>query len=185
MLNNRHAKIKVTIEKQIDHSIAFLDIFISSINNQNLTLQTYHKSTYTGLLLPFKSFTSFSYKVNLIKCLIDKSLKTCNNWNSFHNDIENIKSNLIENAYPPFLIDKVIKKYLDYKFSSNQNQLKDLPDLHYFKLPYISNLSHHIKNKLSKFCKEFCKENFNIKLQSVTKIVETHYIFIKKSTKRH
>ena len=45
------------------------------------------------------------------------SLKTCNNWNSFHNDIENIKSNLIKNAYPPFLIDKVIKKYLDYKFS--------------------------------------------------------------------
>ena len=26
---------------------------------------------------------------------------------------------------PPFLIDKVFKKYLDYKFSSNQNQLKD------------------------------------------------------------
>ena len=36
--------------------------------------------------------------------------KICNNWNSFHNDIENIKSNLIKNAYPPFLIDKVIKK---------------------------------------------------------------------------
>ena len=27
-----------------------------------------------------------------------------------------------------------------------------------------ANLSHHIKNKLSKLCKEFCKENFNIKL---------------------
>ena len=92
------------------------------------------------------------------------SLKICNNWNSFHNDIENIKSNLIKNAYPPFLIDKAIKKYLYYKFSSNQNQLKDTPDVHYFKLPYIGNFSHYIKNKLSKFCKEFCKENFNIKL---------------------
>ena len=28
----------------------------------------------------------------------------------------------------------------------------------------MNNLSHHIKNKLSKCCKEFCKENFNIKL---------------------
>ena len=37
-------------------------------------------------------------------------------------------------------------------------------DVHYFKLPYIGNLSHHIKNKLSKLCKEICKENFNIKL---------------------
>ena len=63
-----------------------------------------------------------------------------------------------------FLIDKVIKKCLDYKFSSNQNQLNDKSDDHYFKLPYISNLSHHIKNKLLKLCKEFCIENFIIKL---------------------
>ena len=54
--------------------------------------------------------------------------------------MEYIKSNLIKNAYPPSLIDKVIKKYFDYKFSSNQNQLKDTPDVQYFKLPYIGNL---------------------------------------------
>ena len=93
--------------------------------------------------------------------MIDRSFKICKNCNSFHKYIENIKSNYIKNAYPPFLINKVIKKYLDYKFSSNQNQLKDV---HYFELPYIGNLSHHIKNTLSKLCKEFCKENFNIKL---------------------
>ena len=96
--------------------------------------------------------------------MIDKPFKICNNWNSFHNDIGNIKSNLIKNAYPPFLIDEVVKKYLDYKFSSNQNQLRETSDVHYFKLPYISNLSPHIKNKLLKLCKEFCKENSNIKL---------------------
>ena len=109
-LNNKDRNIKFTIEKQINHSIAFLDVFISGINNQNLTLQTYHKSTYTGLLLNFKSFTSFSYKTSVIKCLINRLLKICNNWNSFHNDIENIKSNLIKNAYPPFLIDKVVNR---------------------------------------------------------------------------
>ena len=58
-LNKRHPNIKFTIEKQINYSIAFLDVFISGINNQNLTLQTYHKSTYTGLLLNFKSFAPF------------------------------------------------------------------------------------------------------------------------------
>ena len=163
-LNKRHPNIKFTIERHVNHSIAFLDVFISGINNQNLTLQTYHKWTYTGLLLNFKSFTSFSYKISLIKCLIDRSFKIFNNWNSFHNDIENIKSNLIKNAYPPFLIDKVIKKYLDFKLSTNQNQLKDTSDFHAFKLPYIGNRSHHIKNKLLKLCKEFCKENFNIEL---------------------
>ena len=157
-LNNRHPNVKFTIEKQINHSIAFLDVFISNINNQNFTIQTYHKWAYNGLLLNFKKFTLFSCKISLIKCLIDRSFKICNNWNSFHNDIENIKSNLIKNAYSPFFIDRVTKKYLDYKFSSNRNQLKDKSDVHYFKLPYIGNVSHHIKMKLSKLSKEFCKE---------------------------
>ena len=134
-MNNKHPNIKFTVGKQNNHSIAFLDVFISGINNQNLTLQTYHKSTYTGLLLNFKDFTSFSYKISLIKCLIDRSFKINNNCNYFHNDIENVKSNLIKNGYPPFLIDKAVKKYLDYKFSTNQNHLKDKPDVHYFKLP--------------------------------------------------
>ena len=53
-LNKRHPNIKFTIEKQ------------------NLTLQTYQKLTYTGLLLGFRSFTSFSYEISLIKRLVDR-----------------------------------------------------------------------------------------------------------------
>ena len=93
--------------------------------------------------------------------MIDTSFKICNNWNSFHNDIQNIKYN---HVYPPFLIDKVIKKYLGRKFSSNKNQLKDTSDVYYFRLQYIGNLSHQIKNKLSKLWKHICQENFNIKV---------------------
>ena len=37
-LNKRHPNIKFTIEKQINLSIVFLDVLISGINNQNLTL---------------------------------------------------------------------------------------------------------------------------------------------------
>ena len=56
-LNNKHPNIKFTIEKKMSPSIAFLDVFNSGINNQNLILQPYHKSTYTGLLFNLKSFT--------------------------------------------------------------------------------------------------------------------------------
>ena len=62
------------------------------------------------------------------------------------------------------MINKVIKKYLNYKFSRNQIQVKDTSDVLYFKLLCIGNLSHNIKIKLSKLCKEFCKDNFNNKL---------------------
>ena len=49
-------------------------------------------------------------------------------------------------------------------FYSKQNQLKDTSDAHYLKLPCMGKLSHHIKNELSKVCKEFCEENFNMQL---------------------
>ena len=103
--------------------------------------------------------------------MIDGSFKICKNWNSFYKDIENIKSYLIKNAYPLLLIDKVIK------FSSNQNRLRDTFDVYYFKLPYIGNLLHHIKNKLSKLCKECYKENFNIELVSRSFKIKNYFSY--------
>ena len=49
-------------------------------------------------------------------------------------------------------------------FLVTKNQVKDTSDVHYIKLSYSGKLLHHIKSKLSKLCKKFCKENFNIKL---------------------
>ena len=56
------------------------------------------------------------------------------------------------------LVGGVIKRCLDYGFSGSQGQLKDGSDVHYFKLPCIGNLSHHIKDGLSELCKEFWKK---------------------------
>ena len=95
---------------------------------------------------------------------MDRLFKICNNCNCFQNDTKNIKSNLIKNAYPPIIVNKVLKKDLGCKLSSNQNQLNDTSNVYYFKLPYTGNLPYHFKIKLSKLWKEFCKENFNIKL---------------------
>ena len=128
-LNNEDPNIKFTTQKKVNHSIAFLDVFISGIDNQNLTLQRYHKSTYAGLFLNFKSFASFPFKICLIKCLMIFRYKfvtirtlfiiTLNN--NDNNNNNNEKRNLVKNAYPPLLIDRVVKKYFDHKFFSNQN----------------------------------------------------------------
>ena len=48
--------------------------------------------------------------------------------------MENINFNLIKKAYPPFLIDKVIKKYLSHTLSSKKPQLKDISSVYYLKL---------------------------------------------------
>ena len=59
---------------------------------------------------------------------------------------------------------KSVKSISIISFYSNQNQLNGTSDVHYLKSPYIGNLSRHIKNNLSKLCKYFFKENFNIKV---------------------
>ena len=123
-----------------------------------ITLETYDKSTYTGVLLNFQSFKPFSYKISWIKCLIHRSFKICNSWNSFHIEKESIKSNLIRNAYPPFVIDKVIKKYLNYKFSSNHSQLK--ANLTFITLNYYISATFRTISKINfwNFAKSFIKK---------------------------
>ena len=99
------------------------------------------------VLLNCNCFTSFSYKISLIKCFMERSFEICNNRNSFHNDIENINSNLIKNAYPPLLIDKVIKNYLENKFSRNQNQFND--NMMFITLNYHISATFHTTLKIN------------------------------------
>ena len=75
------------------------------------------------------------------------------------------------------IMDTSFKKYFLYKFCSNQNQVKDIFNVHYFKLPYIGSLSYHIKNKLSKLYKEFCKENVNIKLAFASFKIKNYFSY--------
>ena len=47
------------------------------------TISVYRKKTFTGLLLSFFCFTSSSYKLGLIKTLIDRTYKINNTWKAF------------------------------------------------------------------------------------------------------
>ena len=89
----------------------------------------------------------FSCAASVLKMLEDPLLST------YQSLIHLLKIRPIILKYPPFLILKsVIKRYTDYKLSSNQKQFKDKSDVCYFKLPCMGNLSHYIRNKLSKLC---------------------------------
>ena len=93
-LNSRHTVIKFTMETEVNKVIPFSDVLIDNRHNIFLnTTTSYHKSTYSGLLLNFNSFTFCFYKINLIKCLIDCAYKINNTWASFHNDVTKIKEN--------------------------------------------------------------------------------------------
>ena len=65
---------------------------------------------------------------------------------------------VLANIFMGFYESKWLEEYIlnKPKFSLRYvDDILDKSDVHYFKLSYIRNLSHHIKNKLSKLCKEF------------------------------
>ncbi|XP_065681464.1 uncharacterized protein LOC136095139 [Hydra vulgaris] len=72
-LNKQHKNLKFTTEKEQDNQIAFLDVLIKKSNS--LLTSVYHKKTYTGLLQNFSSFIPSCYKIGLVRCLIDRTIK--------------------------------------------------------------------------------------------------------------
>ena len=112
-----------------------------------------------GLLLNLRICTSLSFKIKLIKCLIYKSFKIYSNWNSFHNDLENVKYNVIKNAYKLLLIDKSIKKYFEHK-SSLVTKINKKTYLKFISLNYHiwKTFRTIFKIKFQNFAKNFVKK---------------------------
>ena len=150
------------METEVNKIIPFLDVLID--NSQNiLKTSTYHKTTYSGVPLNYTSFTSCFYKIGLLKCLIDRAHKINNTWPGFHDDVSKIKDVLKRNSYPPFILDKIIKVYIDKIHYNNNKVSSDVNKLRYFKLPYIGKYSEQVQKKITKLCKQYCKEN-NVKI---------------------
>ena len=99
-INSRHPNIRFTMEKQVNHKLPFFDVLIDN-NDPNFSLtRVYLKKTFTGLLTNYFSFTSYSYKVVLVKTLVDRAYKINNIWLGFHEDITKLMDILRKNLFP-------------------------------------------------------------------------------------
>ena len=107
-INSRHANIKFTMEKGVDHKLAVLDVLIDNSSSTVITRVLCKKKTFTGLLTNFFSFKSFSYKVGLIRTPVDRTFKINNTWLGFHKDVMNLVQILKKNLFPSHLIENTI-----------------------------------------------------------------------------
>ena len=131
------------MEKQVNHKLPFLDVLIDNNDPSSSLTSVYRKKTFTGLLTNYFSFTSNSYKVGLIKTLVDRAYKINNTWLGFHEDINKLTDILKNNLFPAHLIEKIINRYITGT-QSNHHPWGSLPTISptfYFKLPYIGHFS--------------------------------------------
>ena len=61
--------------------------------------KVYRKETFTELLTNYFSFTPYSYKVGLIKTIVDRAYKINNTWLGFHDDINKLMD-ILKESFP-------------------------------------------------------------------------------------
>ena len=121
-INSQHPNIKFTMEKEENHKLPFLDVLLDNHSNQGIITSVFHKKTYTGLLTNYYSFVPFSYKLGLVRTLVDRVFKINNTWTGFHLDISNLTKTLSKNLFPSSVMENVVRKSLNNYFTSDSSQ---------------------------------------------------------------
>ena len=102
-ISSRHPNIRFTMEKEAHHKLPFLDVLVDNNDPNSLLTRVYRKKTFTGLLTNYFSFTSSSYKVGLIRTLVNRAYKINDTWLGLHEDITKLMDILKKNLFPVHL----------------------------------------------------------------------------------
>ena len=112
-----------------------MDVLVKRKDGGFIT-NVYRKEYCTGLYTDWFSLTDKRYKLNVIKCLLERAWKICSNNDLFHKEIIKIKIILNKNNYPKAIIDKQINNFLNSKYIKSKQQQRNY--LFYFTV-YRSN----------------------------------------------
>ena len=149
-LNSRHKNIQFTSELENDQTLNFLDISIRHLNG-SFELSVYRKNTFTGLGTKFTSFIPHLFKTNSISTLIYRAYKICSNWTLFDLELNNLMKYFTQNGYPPQIIHRFIKNFLNQRFNPSQPVHSAQKLKLYVKLHFYGPQSYSIRNNLLKF----------------------------------
>ena len=130
-LNSMHSSLKFIVEKESNHRLPFLDVFVHKTSAAFLT-SVYRKPTFSGLYTRWDSFCPQQRKINLIKTLVYRVLMISSKC-FLGDEIKFIKSTLSKNGYPLSVLDGVVH---DVKFDrASRYTVNKCPV--YLRLPYI------------------------------------------------
>ena len=129
-INSQHTDIKFTMEKEENLKLPFLDVLVDN-SHPDVLVTSQGAAHYF-----FFSFTPLSYKIGLIRTLVDKG---------FHIDIQQLTSILMINCFTCNIAQRVLNQYL-YKVhtisvDTSRQDHSEGRTKRFFKLPYIGPFS--------------------------------------------
>src|ERR1700759_2475744 len=114
----------------------------------------YRKPTSTSLFMNFNSFVPLMYRLSVFKCLVSRAIQLCSTWSLFHVEIDNVRSMLLRNAYPSWLLDLIVKNAVssflnpNVKFGPQKERL-------YIGLPFVGKSTDSLRKSIKEICKQF------------------------------
>lgn len=147
--NNFDSNIQFTVELEKEGRIPFLDVLIYHNNDGSVSLDWYHKETWSGRYLNFESALPLIYKKNTISLLTEKIFKLSDK-KFHHKNLNLLKNTLLTNGYPLKLINYVMKRTKNKLVHNTSIPRTKEPDQKFVSVPYIKGLFDRTKNLLSK-----------------------------------
>jgi hypothetical protein len=156
-MNTRHSNMRFTYESESNDCIHFIGLTITHLteNNRHKYLTSvYRKPTSTSLFMNFNSFVPLMYRLSVFKCLVSRAIQLCSTWNLFHVEIDNVRSMLLRNAYPSFLLDRIVKNAVssflnpNVKFGPQKERL-------YIGLPFLGKSTDSLRKSIKEICNQF------------------------------
>ena len=167
-LNSMHPSLKFTVEKESNHRLQFLDVFVHKTPTAFLT-SVYRKPTFSGLYTRWDSFWPQQRKINLIKTLVYCALMTPSKC-FLGDEIKIIKSTLSKNGYPLSVLDRVFND-VTIKFDrASRCTVNSCPV--YLRLPYIGSRGERLTKSITT---AFGRSYFSA---AVRVIFKTHSAFV-------
>ena len=141
-LNNISPSIRLTMEKEVNNKLPFLDVCVERTGN-TLNTSVYRKSTHTGQYLNFKSNHPKHVKIGIAKCLFSRAEKICSTHDAKSIEFERINNDLRASGFPEPLIKKAIKDFQNKSDKLNGNA--DKPPVATIVIPYVPSTSEKIR----------------------------------------
>ena len=159
-INSQHPNIHFTMEKEADHKLALLDVLVYN-NPVHIRTSVFRKKTFTGILANYFSLTASSYKIGLVRTVVDRVYKINNSWMGFHNLIFILRKNIS----PVHIIERVVIQYVNRPHNRPSYGVPVQPSVssYYFKLPCVGSFTTEAQKRFRKLVQRYC-DNIEIKL---------------------
>ena len=165
-LNARHENITFTHEVEENNKLAFLDVQVTREGDYFVT-SIYRVPSFSGVYTNFNSFTPMKYKHGLLFTLLHRAFTISSDYKTFHEEVCKLKNIWLKNAYPLFLIDKCIYKFLDKLFNKNKVAASGEPSTSkqniLFSLPYLGKHSLLLRKKIINILKS-CSPHIKVNI---------------------